>query len=970
MSWNEFNTFSKLIYPYLKEELGYPERKSQFFDEQTYVRKRGNKKGPYDGAFIDEDNGIFLLVEAKREGKKLSQKDYEQAFDYCLGDSFSMPPPYVLISNGKEHKWFRRAKNKDDFSYKPCEQTNYQVLIEEAASGNFKEEISLKKLNSVLSKIRKNIFEDFTKEYFPEEYSFNNNKLGSREQNFRRILNTRKTFVDSSLDEKKNEVKAIKAILSSISLSFVLKFLFIKIIYDRKSEPLPVNLIQKIDQLSASFPGILRVEPYDVLRLSEECKEDVRKQLISFRVISALFFNKVDNNPIGEIWDKLVESEQLDLQVKSLGNVYTPKPIVKAMVDSAETTLGNWNNKKVLEPACGSGHFVREVYNRMRDFYLNSHPGLKSELVKVHQKVLDHIRAIDIDPFAVQTTQLGMFLELYHSPELWKSLASGEKFDFSKVVTQGDFLEDGFFEKFSDFKPDLIIGNPPYGVKVTDTARKYFNLGSKDSYGCFILQSINSLKDRGHLLFIVSNTFLMTKTHENLRKEIFNRTKIKNIFQLHRNAFPGRDVFPCIFHLKKESVLEKDRDSTYFKFIDAWPIHPKDKDYKIALSYLKEKHNRIERTKLYSYKIPYTFSFSRLNNPKIKRENLKEKFADRKHYLKKEDYNYPILCGNAGLASFCSDLPIKKIISEAKTKLLDKEIDCLLIERRKGTIPVVKLWQIASVMQGLATADDQNFLRKSKDVAPNARRKNIEDVSKKNTVSFSKLSSLSKEEKKNGIRVLDPSSARYFVPFDKGGEQNTAAGELNNFWKPVDYWIDWSEKAVRTLKKRNKWPTGTSKKPRFQNAKYYFQQGIICTVTGLYAPNYYLSFGSIFGHKANLILPIDKRLTNFLLILFSSHFIRYLSKTCICNTVDFSTDYFKDLPIVIPTKTQLEKSNEIYKTIVQLKKKHYRQRGLTAKVDRLVEPFVNKLYGLDKEDILEVQTWFKRRYPHFGRDVR
>lgn len=587
MSWNEANTFSNLIYPYLKEDLGYPERKSQFFDEQTYVRKRGNKKGPYDGAFIDEHKRVLLLVEAKREGKKLDQKDRNQAFDYCLGESFSIPPPYVLVSNGREHQWFRRSKDADEFSYKTCEQTHYQSLLEEAGSGFFTEEISLKKLNSVLSKIRKNIFEDFTKEYFPKEYSFSSSKLGSREQNFIRILNTRKTFVDSSL-EKVKEGKAIKAILSSISLSLVLKILFIKIIYDRKKEPLPVNLIQKIDQLSSDFPGILKVEPYDVLRLSEQCKEDIRNKLIHFRVVHALFFESTDN-PIGEIWDKLVESEQLDLQVKSLGNVYTPQAIVKAMVDSVEKTLGDWNNKNILEPACGSGHFVREVYNRKRDFYLNSHPGLKSKPVKVHQKVLNHIRAIDIDPFAVQTTQLGMFLELYRSSALWKALAPDEKFDFSKVVAQGDFLEDGFFKKFSDFKPDLIIGNPPYGVKVTDTTKKHFNLKNKDSYGCFILQSINTLKDQGHLLFIVSNTFLMTKTHESLRKEIFNRAQIKSVFQLHRNAFPGRDVFPCIFHLKKESVSEKNRDSTYYEFIDAWPIHPKDKDYELALSYLKKK---------------------------------------------------------------------------------------------------------------------------------------------------------------------------------------------------------------------------------------------------------------------------------------------------------------------------------------------------------------------------------------------
>lgn len=967
MSWNEFNTFSKLIYPHLNKKLGYPDRDSQYFDEQTYVRKRGNKKGPYDGAFIDAHKRVLLLVEAKKEGKKLDKKDEEQAFDYCLGESFSIPPPYALISNGRDYKWFRRSKNGDEFSYKDCHETSYQMLIEEAGSDSFVEDdISLKKLNSVLLKIRKHIFQDLTKEYFPEGYTFSSSSLGSREQNFRRILNTRKTFVDNSLDEKKNEGKAIRAILSSISLSLVLKILFIKVIYDRKKEPLPVNLIQRMDQLSSDFPGILKVEPYDVLRISEQCKEVIRNQLIHFRVIHALFFENADN-PIGEIWDKLVESEGQDLQVKSLGNVYTPKPIVNAMVDSAEKALGDWNDKKTLEPACGSGHFVREVYNRMKDFYSNSnsHPGLKGDPVKIHQKVLDHIRAIDIDPFAVQTTQLGMFLELYQSPDLWKTLAPGEKFDFSKVVAQGDFLDSGFFEKFSDFNPDLIIGNPPYGVKVTDATKKHFNLGSKDSYGYFILQSINNLKDEGHLLFIVSNTFLMKGTFIDLRKEIFNKSKLKKVFQLHRNAFPGRDVFSCIFQLKKSSVSEKNIDSTYYKFIDAWPIHPKDKSYEMALSYLAKKHNKLERTKLYSYKIPYRLSYARSKSPNIKRDVLKGCFASREH-LDRTKHNYPILCGNVSLAFFCSDLPIKNIVSESKTKLLGKEIDCLLVTRKGKNIPIVKLWQIASVMQGIATADDQKFLRKSKGVEPNKIRKNIRDVAKKNTVSYRKLASLTENEKQNGIKVLDPSSDQYFVPFDKGGEQDIAGGELNNFWKPVDYWIDWSENAVQTLKERSQWPSGTPRKTYFRNEKYYFQQGIACTGTGLYTPTYRLSFGGVFSTNENLILSFDKKLTKYLLVLLCSYLMRYLAKSAILNTVDFRTGYSNYLPIAVPTNNQLEKANKICDAVIQLKKKHYGERGLTAKVDKLVEPFVNKLYGLDKEDILEIQTWFKRRYPQFG----
>ena len=215
---------------------------------------------------------------------------------------------------------------------------------------------------------------------------------------------------------------------------------------------------------------------------------------------------------------------------------------------------------------------------------------------------------------------------------------------------------------------------------------------------------------------------------------------------------------------------------------------------------------------------------------------------------------------------------------------------------------------------------------------------------------------------------MDPSSDQYFVPFDKGGEQDTAGGELNNFWKPVDYWIDWSERAVRTLKERNKWPCGTSKKPRFQNAKYYFHTGIVCTVTGLYAPTYRLNFGGIFGVKENLILPFDKSLNKYLLIILSSNLMRYFAKNFIQNTVDFMTNYFHYLPIAIPTQQQLQKAEAICDSVIQLKKKRYREKGLTAKVNKLVEPFVNKLYDLDKDDILEIETWFKRRYPHFGRE--
>src|SRR5690606_5548106 len=117
-------------------------------------------------------------------------------------------------------------------------------------------------------------------------------------------------------------------------------------------------------------------------------------QLVTVRIAEALLFED-SHNPIGDIWDGLVDSEEHDLQVKSLGNVYTPEAMVKAMVDCAELALGGWKDKKVLEPSCGSGHFVRELYARMRKANLASRIGDDSVVVKAHEKTLANLRAVD-----------------------------------------------------------------------------------------------------------------------------------------------------------------------------------------------------------------------------------------------------------------------------------------------------------------------------------------------------------------------------------------------------------------------------------------------------------------------------------------------------------------------------------------------------------------------------------------------
>lgn len=961
-SWNEFNTFSKLIYPELQIKLKYPERSSKFFDEQTWVRKRGEKNGPYDGAFKNE-TGVILLIEAKKEEHKLLKKDEEQLFDYCLG-GFPVPPPYALLSNGVVYKWFKRLKNKEDeFSYAPCDPITWKKAVEEKGAGLLTEQLTLKQTIRLLKSVRGIVFNDLTDQFFPNGYKFTSAKLGTHKKGFDKILYTRKSFVDPTLEDAEDDV-VIKSILSSIALSITLKVLFVKIITDRKNDPFPEKFKKEISKLAKNFPGILKAEPYDALDISDSCEELIAGVMASASITQALVFEG-RSNPIGDIWDGLVESEELDLQVKSLGNVYTPPEIVNAMVDRAENTLGTWKDKKILEPSCGSGHFVREVYERIRDAYLGK-SGTPNKVIEAHKNAMAHLQATDIDPFAVQTTQLGMFLELYSTPAIWNAIAPEGRFDFGQVVHVADFLDNGLFSKIDNFRPDLIIGNPPYGVNVTKEKADSFNVGSNDSYGCFISKGLSLLPEGGELLLIVSSTFLTNKTYTKLRAQIYQSSKIKSIYTLHRNAFKGRDVFCCIFDLTKKTNDHIDLNHS-FRYFDAWPIHPDRQEYKVALeAWAKNSAHEISEELLGDYSFPQHLMELRLSppNPKIIEQNLTPtSLAVSIDLINQNDKLLPIVAGLPSLYFFTVETKYPQKVRYADTsfpgigKIKGIEI------KRDSWVPIVKLWQLSQVRQGLATADDEHFTRKTPGVIPNARRQNIKDVDLRCVIQMDQLLNLTKEEQENGIEVTDLKRDRYFVPFDKGGEQNTAQGELRAFWSPVDYWIDWSARSVSLLKERNKWPSGTPKKPRFQNQKDYFKSGIRFSPTGLYSPTFEISFGGVFGHNGSLILPFSDEITKFLLGILCSPLIRYLTKSFLQHTVKAEIDVVRQIPIAVPS---VEEFKEITALVDQILLDRYKDEYPEEKMKKCWA-LVYKLYSIPDEDQKEINRWFKRRYPHFGK---
>ena len=145
---------------------------------------------------------------------------------------------------------------------------------------------------------------------------------------------------------------------------------------------------------------------------------------------------------------------------------------------------------------------------------------------------------------------------------------------------------------------------------------------------------------------------------------------------------------------------------------------------------------------------------------------------------------------------------------------------------------------------------------------------------------------------------------------------------------------------------------------RFQNAESYFRRGISFSNTGIYSPTFRLSHGGVFDQKGSCIFS-EFLEPEYLLGILSSTLFKYFVKSFINHGLDAQLD---DLPIVIASDDErtevVAKVNEII--AYQKKNPEHDFRPQLAELDQIV----SKLYGLDKEEILEVETWYRRRYVH------
>ncbi len=505
---------------------------------------------------------------------------------------------------------------------------------------------------------------------------------------------------------------------------------------------------------------------------------------------------------------------------------------------------------------------------------------------------------------------------------------------------------------------DCVIGNPPYGgSKIEETVKTELGLGSNDPYGAFIARFLNShniqtpLKNGGVLAFIVSDTFMTIKSHLQLRKHLM-QNYVRKMLRVHPDTFKAT-VNTVIMIAERNTISNKIDENHICLMADLTNISIHDN---------------------------YSHFVEVLNQTKgLEFENRKN-ISNQEHAI----FYYPqsLISTNSNLPFFVASPKLFKFMNDngkdQKKEL--KEIGGKQVQVRKITmngkdIEVVKLGDIADVKVGLQTGDNDAYLFQNTSARGTYRSiyeykdfiLNEDDLEK-----IRNNENLRIDVIKYGISNDNQKSERYFggryiVPYDKGGESDSATGWLPNYFVPTNYFIDWSEWAVNRMKtltiaQRNKIngiKGGKNKLcSRFQNFESYFKKGVTYSTAGFYAPSFRIGSGSVYGHRGTTIFTSIYD-AEILLALMASKLNRYFIKNLINHTVASEAGTFYDIPSIIKLKVEL---STLVKKIINIQKTNPRY-DYASHEQIEIDKLVYEAYGLNTDDVQEVENWYVRRYP-------
>ena len=244
---------------------------------------------------------------------------------------------------------------------------------------------------------------------------------------------------------------------------------------------------------------------------------------------------------------KLLPQMPSEFADRSMGAVYTPQFIARffARYLRAHVTPFQFKRLRVIDPACGSGVFLRTLLEFQCD---PNADGLDADSV---QLAFQNARGIDLDTNAIAATQLS--LSLLH-------LVLTNRLPTVLPLAVGSVLSE---ESMPATLQDVVIANPPFvPIGMQDMALRQqvvdvvgaHGTGRIDTYLGFLKRSIDVLKPGGFGFFVLPQSFLVGVSATGMRKYIAEHCWIRCLADLSSiRVFGDTNVYVLLLIFQRKS---------------------------------------------------------------------------------------------------------------------------------------------------------------------------------------------------------------------------------------------------------------------------------------------------------------------------------------------------------------------------------------------------------------------------------
>ncbi len=221
-------------------------------------------------------------------------------------------------------------------------------------------------------------------------------------------------------------------------------------------------------------------------------------------------------------------------KIKNMGNAgrnggeyYTPRPLIKTIVEVVAPTLG----ETIYDGACGSAGFLVEAY----DYLTHNQAKLSSAQLKTLQEKT--LYGKEIKSLAYIIGIMNMILHGIEAPN----------------IRHMDTLAQNINDIQEKDRYHIVLANPPFGAGIGREIQQNFPIKTGETAFLFLQHFIKILKAGGRAGIVIKNTFLSNTDNASvsLRKLLLESCDLHTVLDLPSGTFQGAGVKTIVLFFEK-----------------------------------------------------------------------------------------------------------------------------------------------------------------------------------------------------------------------------------------------------------------------------------------------------------------------------------------------------------------------------------------------------------------------------------